>query len=62
MKALQHVILWIAVDIPILTLNDHSFLNTKAIRGKVKAAQNNSYPSTANEKMHAVFTYNGMPW
>ena len=31
------------MDIPLLTINEHSFLNTKAIRGKVTAAQYNSY-------------------
>ena len=46
MKALQHIILWIAVDIPILNMNDRSFLDTKTIRGKVEIAQYNSYPST----------------
>ena len=34
------------MDIPILTMNDHSFLITKTIRGKVKVAQYNSHSST----------------
>ena len=60
MKALQRVILWIAVDIPILTMNDHSFLNTKIIRGKVKVVQYNSYPSTEllyNKRKEACSIY-----